>query len=76
MDLKAGAVERLMLKRMDEKRDKEMSVNVQSIKGFQLMGIQRSYRTSNKSLLFPVMLLHAPESKRAPKGSFESVSQI
>lgn len=76
MDLKAGAVERLMLKRMDEKRDKEMPVNVQSIKGFQLMGIQRSYRTSNKSLLFPVMLLHAPESQMAPKGSFESVSRI
>lgn len=76
LDLKAGPVERLMLKRMDEKRDKESPVNIHSTSGFQLLGIHRSYRTSNKSLLFPVMLLHAPESQRAPKGSFESGSRI
>lgn len=76
MDLKAGAVKRLMIKMMDKKRGKEIQVNVHSPKGFQLLGIQRSCRTGSKSLLLPVMLLRAPESRRAPKGAFKSGRQI
>lgn len=64
MDLNAGTVKRLLMKMMDEKRSKEIQVNVHSPRGFQLLGIQRSCRTGSKSLLLPVMLLRAPESQR------------
>ena len=64
------------MKMMDEKRGKEIQVNVHSPRGFQLLGIQRSCRTGSKSLLLPVMLLHAPASQRTPKGAFKSSRQI
>lgn len=73
LDLKAGAVKRLIMKMMDEKRGKEIQVNVRSPRGFQLPGIQRS---CSKSLLLPSTLLRAPESRRAPKGALKSSRQI
>lgn len=46
------------MKVMDQKRGKEIHANIHLIRGFHLLGIQRSCGTKSNSLLLPVMLLH------------------
>lgn len=77
LDRKAETIKRLMMMTTtDKKRGKEISVTVHtSPRGFQLMGIRRSCRTSSKPLLLPVMLLRALASRTAPKGAVKSSSR-
>lgn len=76
LDRKAETIKRLMMTTTDEKRGKEISVTVHtSPRGFQLLGIRRSCRTSCRTLLLPVMLLRALASRMAPKGAVKSSSR-